>query len=67
MHLFGRREPTHSCRGCGCTENRPCPGGCAWVLLDIATPTGICSVCAEELMWDPGALVMLGLEEGDAA
>jgi hypothetical protein len=39
------------CRGCGCTDARACPGGCAWVLLDIATPTGICSRCAVRLEW----------------
>lgn len=28
-----------ACRGCGCTETSPCPGGCAWV-----TP-GFCTRC----------------------
>jgi hypothetical protein len=28
-----------ACRGCGCTEITPCPGGCAWV-----TP-GFCTRC----------------------
>lgn len=23
------------CRGCGCTNERACPGGCSWVLLDL--------------------------------
>lgn len=27
------------CRGCGCTEARPCPGGCMWVGEDL------CSIC----------------------
>lgn len=30
------------CRACGCTENRPCRGGCGWVLLDL------CSACLDE-------------------
>lgn len=41
-----------TCRGCGCTDSQACPGGCAWVLLDIASPTGICSRCAEGIAWD---------------
>jgi hypothetical protein len=31
------RERT--CRVCGCTESRPCPGGCAWSAPDA------CSAC----------------------
>lgn len=30
-----------TCRGCGCTDARACPGGCSW-----AQP-GLCTVCAE--------------------
>lgn len=41
-----------TCRGCGCTDLRACPGGCAWVLLDIDAPSGICSTCAEAFEWD---------------
>ncbi len=41
------------CRGCGCTDLHGCQLGCCWVLLDIATPSGICSQCAEEMDWDP--------------
>ncbi len=29
-----------ACRGCGCTETEPCPGGCEWVDPDL------CSRCA---------------------
>lgn len=29
------------CRGCGCTDERACPGGCAWTEADL------CSTCAE--------------------
>lgn len=32
-------EPT--CRFCGCTESRACPGGCSW------HKPGYCSSCAE--------------------
>ncbi len=28
------------CRGCGCTEEVACPGGCSWAL------PGVCSTCA---------------------
>lgn len=52
MHLIGERI----CRGCGCTDGRACPGGCAWVLLDVRTPTGVCSECAEEMEWEPEVL-----------
>lgn len=36
---------------------------CCWVLLDIETPTGVCSVCANELGWHPVHMVMVGREE----
>lgn len=42
------------CRGCGCDDDHACitdNGPCAWVLLDIDSPTGICSACAEEIGW----------------
>lgn len=32
-----------ACRVCGCTDDRACPGGCAWVEPDL------CSVCAHAL------------------
>lgn len=31
-----------TCRGCGCTDLRACPGGCYWVRPDF------CSACADE-------------------
>jgi ParB/RepB/Spo0J family partition protein len=46
------------CRGCGCTHDKACPGGCSWVeqpseqhLSDKSTPgvmlpVGLCSSCA---------------------
>lgn len=52
------------CRGCNCDDNRACVDAhgksCALVLLDIDTPTGICSACAIELAWDPQALALVG-------
>jgi hypothetical protein len=64
VKAFGAIFPDRSCRGCGCTDTQACPGGCSWVLLDIATPSGICSQCAEELDWDPMLLmhVCAGIE-----
>jgi transcriptional regulator with XRE-family HTH domain len=35
-------EEAMTCRGCGCTSQHPCPGGCSW--LSIEPP--ICSACA---------------------
>lgn len=32
-------KPERSCRVCGCTDKRACPGGCAWVDQDL------CSAC----------------------
>lgn len=32
------------CRGCGCTDDRACPGGCSWV----TTNPPICSACVDE-------------------
>jgi len=51
------------CRVCGCDDNHACEGGCAWVLLDIHEPTGVCSACAEELGWHPVILARLYLGE----
>jgi hypothetical protein len=48
------RLPTlRICRGCGCNDLAACAGGCSWVLLDVATPTGVCSQCAKEWEWNP--------------
>lgn len=35
---------TMKCRGCGCTTDRACPGGCSWV----STNPPICSACVDE-------------------
>lgn len=33
--LFSVAVP--ACRVCGCTDDRACPGGCAWVEADLCT------------------------------
>lgn len=60
--FIGVRE----CRACGCTDRNACiapQGPCRWTLLDIATPTGVCSACAEEMDWHPLLLATAGIEE----
>lgn len=55
--ILGRK--VRLCRGCGCDDDHACiteHGPCAWVLLDIDTPTGICSACAVEMGFDPQIL-----------
>lgn len=54
-----------TCRGCGCSAGHPmrcCSGGCSWVLLDLPTPTGVCSACAEAVEWDPFTMATMGTE-----
>jgi hypothetical protein len=34
------------CRHCGCTEQRACPGGCAWVNAERT----LCSQCYERML-----------------
>lgn len=62
---------TRTCRGCGCDDDHACVQEvltrhgpvevpCAWVLLDIAEPTGICSACADEMEWHPMLLATAG-------
>ena len=67
--LFGdARTALRTCRGCGCTDAKACVtagGPCAWVLLDIGEPTGICSVCAAEFRWDPRVLATVWNLEPD--
>jgi hypothetical protein len=44
-----------TCRVCGCTDARPCAGGCEWITDDV----DVCSACwetdvdslAEEMAW----------------
>lgn len=66
----GDRVRLRICRGCGCDDNHACMtvgGPCAWVLLDIETPSGICSACAELMGWDPQMLIAAGMAEEFAA
>lgn len=54
------------CRGCGCTDHRACvtdAGPCHWVLLDVETPSGICSACAEAWKWHPGIMAQALCED----
>ena len=39
-------RPVATCRKCGCTNSRACPGGCFWVEVDGERGTGLCSSCA---------------------
>lgn len=34
------------CRGCGCSDDFACPGGCAWVEAPTDKKPGLCSRCA---------------------
>jgi hypothetical protein len=59
-----------TCRACGCDDDHACAGDatfgappCYWVLLDIETPTGVCSTCAAELAWHPIVLLNIGRED----
>ena len=42
-----------ACRLCGCTENRPCPGGCSWV-EDAEQFGDLCSQCKGKVAVDAG-------------
>lgn len=62
--IIARHQPApgdRTCRGCGCTDSRACPGGCAWLLLDIAAPTGVCTTCAEILQYQMDLLASIGI------
>lgn len=61
------------CRGCGCDDNHACTvtvtdaqdrvigeQPCCWIMLDVDTPTGVCSACAVEVEWDGQMLVLMG-------
>ncbi len=47
--------PERTCRVCGCTDSRACPGGCYWVQEDL------CSRCAEILRGPMAAGLVIGL------
>lgn len=41
-------SPVRTCLGCGCTDDRACPGGCWWTYLDPADGGPLCSRCAPD-------------------
>ncbi len=41
-----KSAPAAKCRECGCTEDKACPGGCAWAKKpDPKTGLGLCTSC----------------------
>ena len=58
-----------TCRGCGCDDDHACVQAdgtpCGWALLDIETPTGVCTACAISVRWHPRALGTMGLIDLD--
>lgn len=45
-----------TCAECGCTDSHACKGGCSWVVIHKATPTGVCSHCVKAYAkWTNGA------------
>jgi hypothetical protein len=57
----GRR----TCRGCGCDDDHACitdTGPCAWVLLDVDGPTGVCTACAGFMGWHQDGLRLVGMD-----
>lgn len=37
--------PSATCIDCGCTDDKPCKGGCSWRAVDRKTRRGLCSAC----------------------
>jgi hypothetical protein len=61
--LAQRGKVVRTCRACSCDDNHACVtelGPCCWILLDVDTPTGVCSACAVELEWDQEGLAFAG-------
>lgn len=42
MSKLKRARPQRTCRVCGCTQHRACPGGCHWIAHDL------CSACGKQ-------------------
>ncbi len=42
--MFEVDDEVPTCRGCGCTDERACPGGCCWV-EDPELEGELCSTC----------------------
>lgn len=54
---------TPTCRGCGCSEYRACPGGCCWV----DDPEGVSDFCSSCLVrWWNGERLPLDVEPANA-
>jgi hypothetical protein len=34
-----------ACINCGCTESKPCNGGCYWLFYSVTYQIGLCSNC----------------------
>lgn len=65
MIILGRK-PERMCRACGCTDSNACvttEGPCCWVLMDVDTPTGICSACAIEFDFEQELFIFAGRED----
>jgi hypothetical protein len=45
----GEIRPPRRCRVCGCTDERPCPGGCFWVAADLCSNCGASPTSAVRL------------------
>lgn len=51
--LDGWNGVVRHCRVCGCTDDRACEGGCAWVADDL------CSACEDFDRHNPGPEVLI--------
>lgn len=38
-----------TCKGCGCTETTPCPGGCGWIAPDMCSSCVLGGLLAKEI------------------
>lgn len=41
-----------TCRVCGCTDRRACPGGCWWAAVPGRPLCTRCAACTPETVWD---------------
>ena len=41
-------EAPEACIACGCTEFEPCPGGCAWAVINPDSGARLCTRCAKK-------------------
>lgn len=59
-----RDEQARTCRVCGCTEDEPCEGGCAWV-VDGSLEIDLCTACAWSIARDAIASGLYQLQPTD--